>query len=50
VLSSAVWPCGNPSGEAERHFAIGLKLFGFIAELAFAFIPESRSPCPGFPS
>jgi hypothetical protein len=28
---------------------IGLKLFGFIAELAIAFIPESRSSYSGFP-
>jgi hypothetical protein len=49
----------------EHQRRIGLKLFGFIAELVFAFIPEScsrssrtpfgiipesRSPCPGFPT
>jgi hypothetical protein len=52
-------------GEAERDSGTGLKVFGFIAESVFAFIPEScsrspgtpfgivpesRSPCPGFPS
>ena len=30
------------SGETERDSGIGLKLFGFIAESVFAFIPE---PC-----
>jgi hypothetical protein len=35
--------CGNHSGEAEHLSGIGLKLFGFIAELVFAFIPESCS-------
>src|ERR1039458_5748949 len=35
--------CGNHSGEAERCSGIGLKLFGFIAEPVFAFIPESCS-------
>jgi hypothetical protein len=35
--------CGNHSGEAERSSGIGLKLFGFIAEPVFAFIPESCS-------
>src|SRR5437016_3759234 len=35
--------------EAEHLSGIGLKLFGFIAELVFAFIPESRSPCPDSP-
>ncbi len=35
--------------QAERYSAIGLKLFGFIAESLFTIIPESRSPCPGFP-
>jgi len=29
--------------QAERGSGIGLKLFGFIAELVFAFIPESCS-------
>jgi hypothetical protein len=57
--------CGNHSGEAERDSGVGLKLFGFIAESVFAFIPEtcSRSSrntvrhhpgipfiLPGFPS
>jgi len=44
VLSSAVSACGNHSGEAERDSGVGLKLFGFIAESVFAFIPE---PCSG---
>src|SRR5579863_4601164 len=35
--------CGNHSGEAERDSGIGLKLFGFIAEPVFTFIPESCS-------
>jgi hypothetical protein len=35
--------CGNHSGEAERSSGISLKLFGFIAEPVFAFIPESCS-------
>jgi hypothetical protein len=36
-------PCGNHSGEAERSSGIGLKLFGFIPEPVFTFIPESCS-------
>ena len=35
--------CGNHSGEAEHHSGIGLKLFGFIPEPVFTFIPESCS-------
>ena len=35
--------CGNHSGEAERLSGIGLKLFGFIPESVFTFIPESCS-------
>ncbi len=35
--------CGNHSGEAERASGIGLKLFGFIPEPVFTFIPESCS-------
>ena len=35
--------CGNHSGEAEHDSGIGLKLFGFIAEPVFTFIPESCS-------
>jgi hypothetical protein len=31
------------SGEAERGSGISLKLFGFIAEPVFTFIPESCS-------
>ena len=58
--------CGNHSGEAERSYGIGLKLFGFIAESVFTFlpgilfemIPEHRSESsrnrvrltPGFPT
>jgi hypothetical protein len=43
VLSSALRACGNHSGEAERSYGIGLKLFGFIPEPVFTFIPESCS-------
>jgi len=32
--------------QAERDSGIGLKLFGFIAEPVFAFIPESCSRSP----
>ena len=35
--------CGNHSGEAERYYGVGLKLFGFVPEPVFAFIPESCS-------
>jgi len=35
--------CGNHSGEAEHLSGIGLKLFGFIPEPVFTFIPESCS-------
>jgi hypothetical protein len=35
--------CGNHSGEAEHLSGIGLKLFGFIPEPLFTFIPESCS-------
>jgi hypothetical protein len=38
--------CGNHSGEAEPDSGIDLKLFGFIAEPVFAFIPESCSRSP----
>ncbi len=34
---------GNHSGEAEHDSGIGLKLFGFIPEPVFTFIPESCS-------
>ena len=37
------WPCGNQSGEAERGSGIGLKLFGFIPDSAFTFIPDHCS-------
>ena len=32
--------------QAERDSGIGLKLFGFIAESVFTFIPESSSRSP----
>ncbi len=32
--------------QAERDSGIGLKLFGFIAESVFTFIPESCSRSP----
>ena len=32
--------------QAERDSGIGLKLFGFIAESVFTFIPESCSGSP----
>ena len=35
--------CGNHSGEAERSYGMGLKLFGFIPEPVFTFNPESCS-------
>jgi hypothetical protein len=35
--------------QAERGSGISLKLFGFIAESVFTFIPESRSRSSGFP-
>ena len=35
--------CGNHSGEAEHASGISLKLFGFIPEQVFTFIPESCS-------
>jgi len=35
--------CGNHSGEAEHDSGIGLKLFGFIPQPVFTFIPESCS-------
>jgi hypothetical protein len=35
--------CENHSGEAERDSGVGLKLFGFVAESVFGFIPECRS-------
>ena len=36
-------PSGEDSGEAERGSGIGLKLFGFIPESVFTFIPERYS-------
>src|SRR3984957_3903041 len=38
--------CGNHSGEAEHDSGIGLKLFGFIPEPVFTFMPESCSGSP----
>ena len=35
--------------QAERDSGIGLKLFGFIAESVFTFIPERCSGHPGMP-
>ena len=43
MLCSAAICLWNHSGEAERSSGIGLKLFGFIPEPAFIFIPESCS-------
>jgi hypothetical protein len=43
VVQRRYFACGNHSGEAEHRSGIGLKLFGFIAEPAFTFIPESCS-------
>jgi hypothetical protein len=37
------WTHAGDSCETERCSGIGLKLFGFIPEPAFTFIPESRS-------
>src|ERR1039458_7173073 len=36
-------PSGEDCGEAERGSGIGLKLFGFIPESVFTFIPERYS-------
>jgi hypothetical protein len=64
VLSSAAG-LSKIRAQAERGSGIGLKLFGFIAESVFTFIPEScsrssgtafgiipesRSRSPGFPT
>jgi hypothetical protein len=38
--------CGNHSGEAEHLSGIGLKLFGFIAELVLAFISANLASEP----
>jgi hypothetical protein len=43
VLSSAVSLWKSFRAQAERDSGIGLKLFGFIAESVFTFIPESCS-------
>jgi hypothetical protein len=45
VLSSAAGLM-EIRAQAERDSGIGLKLFGFIAESLFTFIPESRSRSP----
>jgi hypothetical protein len=42
-LSSATQLVEIIPAQAERDSGIGLKLFGFIAESVFAFIPEPRS-------
>jgi hypothetical protein len=42
-LFKGVDKSAGDSGEAERGSGIGLKVFGFIAESVFAFIPESCS-------
>lgn len=39
-------PCGNYSGEADHHSGTGLKLFGFIPESVFTFVPERCSDSP----
>jgi hypothetical protein len=44
---SQSWHHGNHSGEAERSYGIGLKLFGFIPEPVFAFIPHPVRDHPG---
>jgi hypothetical protein len=46
VLSSAASLWKTFRAQAERGSGIGLQLFGFIAESAFTFIPESRSGSP----
>jgi hypothetical protein len=43
VCPALLATCGNHSSEAEHDSGIGLKLFGFIPEPAFTFIPESCS-------
>jgi hypothetical protein len=43
VVQRYLRACGNHSGEAEHDSGIGLKLFGFIPEPVFTFIPESCS-------
>ena len=45
MLSSAVGLM-EIRAQAERDSGIGLKLFGFIAESVFTFIPESCSRSP----
>jgi hypothetical protein len=48
VLSSAAGLM-EIRAQAERDSGIGLKLFGFIAESVFTFIPERCSGHPGLP-
>ena len=43
LLSSATQLVEIIPAQAERDSGMGLKLFGFIAESVFAFIPEPRS-------
>ena len=49
MMSSAVGLWKLFRDQAERYSGIALKLFGFIAESVFTFIPESRSVHPGTP-
>jgi hypothetical protein len=46
VVQRCYVPAEIISGEAEHDSGIGLKLFGFISEPAFTFIPESCSRSP----
>ena len=46
MLSSAAGLWKSFRAQAERGSGIGLKLFGFIAESVFTFIPESCSGSP----
>jgi hypothetical protein len=46
VLSSAASLWKSFRAQAERGSGIGLKLFGFIAESVFTFIPECCSGSP----
>ena len=46
MLSSATQLVEIIPGSRRTSFRIGLKLFGFIAESAFTFIPQSCSGSP----